>query len=107
MQPPDGLICKDTPGSFAYISHFLVVVEPQMRKALHGHGLLGVVGFTQPEVFFALPGLAEKIKRAWHYVASICFRSVEAFAAHMHEPVHVSAGCITHSTTYARQESTV
>jgi hypothetical protein len=95
MQPPDGLICKDTPGSFAYISHFLVVVEPQMRKALHGHGLLGVVGFTQPEVFFALPGLAEKIKRAWHYVASICFRSVEAFAAHMHEPVHVSAALRT------------
>ena len=90
-QPPDGLVCRETPGSFAYISHYLAVVEPQMRKALHAHGLLGVVGFTHPEEFFSLPDLAHRIKRAWHYVASICFHSVEGFAAHLHEPAHTSA----------------
>ena len=93
--PPDGNICKDTPGIFGYLSHYLVAIEPQMRKALHGHGLLGVVGFTSPEEFFAQPGLADRVKRMWHYTASICFRSVEGYAAHMFEPERVKATLAT------------
>ena len=57
-----------------------------LTEALHLHGLLSLHGFRHPEDFFSLPDLAVRIRRLWHFVASFCFRSVEAFAAHLHEP---------------------
>ena len=84
--PADGFACKAAPGIFSYISHFLGVPEPQLRKALHFHCLLGVVGFSHPSQFFNMPGLEHRLRNAWLYVASTCFRSVEAYAAHMNTP---------------------
>ena len=84
--PPDGVSSKTEPGIFAHVAQYVGAIEPQMRKALHLHALLCVHGFRHPRDFFSLADLAARIRRLWHYVASFCFRSVEAFAAHLHEP---------------------
>ena len=41
--PLDGFACQTNPGCAGFLSWYMGVVEPQLRKALHLHALLGVV----------------------------------------------------------------
>ena len=65
------------------------VMEPQLRRALHTHGLLGIVGYIDPRDFFTSADLVQKLTKSWHYVASICFRRVEVSANCPNEPPSV------------------
>ena len=67
--------CKGGPG----------VVEPQMRKALHIHMLIQLLGFSHPQDLFGNSVLPDIFRRLWYFVASISFRSTEAFAAYLQE----------------------
>ena len=79
----DGIPAHAVPGIFGHISGYLGVVEPQMRKALHIHMLVQLLGFAHPEDLITSGSLASVFRRVWHYVASICFKSVEGFAAYL------------------------
>ena len=57
-----------------------------MRKALHVHMLIQLHGFSHPEDLITSGKLADVFRRIWYFVASICFRSVEAFADYLNEP---------------------
>ena len=57
-----------------------------MRKALHVHMLVQLLGFTHPDDLFAGDLLPNTFHRLWHYVASVCFRSTEAFADYLKVP---------------------
>ena len=54
-----------------------------MRKALHVHMLVQLLGHMHPDDIFRRGRLAETFKRLWYFVASICFRSTEAFADYL------------------------
>ena len=83
---PDGVPSETEPGIFGYIAGYLGVVEPQMRKALHLHMLIQLHGFSHPRDLFADGHFVERFRNMWYFVASICFRSTEAFAAYTAEP---------------------
>lgn len=83
---PDGIPAHVVPGVFGHIAGYLGVVEPQMRKALHIHMLIQLHGFSHPADLISSGKLADVFRRIWSYVASICFRSVEGFAAYLNEP---------------------
>ena len=83
---PDGLPCETEPGIFGHIAGYLGVVEPQMRKALHIHMLIQLHGFAHPRDLFADGKFVERFKNMWYFVASICFRSTEAYAAYIGKP---------------------
>ena len=82
----DSVPARETPGIFGYLRGFLGIVEPQMRKALHMHMLIQVLGFSHPRDVFGGHDLPEVFRRIWYYVASISFRSTEALGRFMHEP---------------------
>jgi len=79
---PDGFACQLNPGVAGFLSWYMGVVEPQLRKALHLHALLGVVGCRDLEKLLLGSDIATTFVSVWQYVASVCFRSPEAFAAH-------------------------
>ena len=49
----DSIAAQHCPGVFGYVRAFFGVVEPQMRKALHTHMLIYLLGFSHPEDLFA------------------------------------------------------
>ena len=79
----DGIAAGDTPGLFGYVRSYMGAVEPQMRKALHIHMLVQLLGYMHPDDLFRKGGLQDTFKRLWYYVASVCFRSTEGFADYM------------------------
>ena len=81
----DGVPANEVLGVFGHVRAYSGVVEPQMRKALHLHMLIQLLGFAHPQDLFANDVLPDTFRRLWHYVASICFRSTEAFAAYTNE----------------------
>ena len=80
----DSIAANTIPGIFGHVRAYLGVVEPQMRKALHCHMLIQLVGFSHPEDLFRENMLPDIFRRLWYFVASISFRSTEAFADYMH-----------------------
>ena len=82
---PAGIASNTLPGVFGHIAGYLGVVEPQMRKALHIHMLIQLHGFANPVDLLYSGEIAKVFRRMWHFVASICFRSVEGFAAYTKE----------------------
>jgi len=44
-----------------------------------------LLGFAHPQDLFGSDVLPDTFRRLWYYVASICFRSTEAFAAYIKE----------------------
>ena len=87
----DSIAAHETPGIFGHVRAFLGVVEPQMRKALHLHMLIQLVGFSHPEDLFKDNIVPDLFKRLWYFVASISFRSTEAFADYLHVEEAVQA----------------
>jgi len=75
----DSIAAHEVPGVFGHVRAFFGVVEPQMRKALHTHMLVYLLGFAHPDDLFADDALPGAIRRLWYFVASICFRSTEGF----------------------------
>ena len=57
-----------------------------MRKALHVHMLIQLLGMSHPRDIFGDDTLPDCFRRLWYFVASICFRSTEAYARYLHEP---------------------
>ena len=53
--------------------------------------LVQLLGFSHPEDLFRNDLLPDVFRRLWYYVASICFRSTEAFANHLSVPAALSA----------------
>ena len=82
---PDALPTKAEPGVYGHVSGYLGVVEPQMRKALHIHMLIQLLGFAHPADLFSDGRFADTFRRLWYFATSICFRSTEAFAAYTRE----------------------
>ena len=48
--------------------------------------LVQLLGFAHPRDLFGSGNLIDIFRRVWSFVASICFRSQEAFAAHCGTP---------------------
>ena len=80
---PDSVPAHAAPGVFGHVRAYLGVVEPQMRKALHIHMLVQLVGFGHPDDIFGSDSLPSVFRRLWYFIASICFRSTEAFADYL------------------------
>ena len=81
-QHQDTSPCKCEPGTFGYVSGYFGVVEPQMRQTEHLHMLVQLLGFQHPDDFFEIGNFVYVFRRVWSFVASIRFRSQEAFAAY-------------------------
>ena len=79
----DSVAANAVPGIFGHVRAYLGVVEPQMRKALHCHMLIQLVGFSHPEELFRENVLPDVFRRLWYFVASLSFRSTEAFADYL------------------------
>ena len=90
-QCPDSVASKDVPGVFGHVRAYYGVVEPQMRKALHIHMLVQILGFSHPEDILGEAVLPEVFRRLWYYVASVSFRSSEAFADYLGEEAATAA----------------
>ena len=58
------------------------VTEPQLRKSLHLHALMGLLGCRDLEELLLRADFAGTFVQLWQCVASVYFRSPEAFAAH-------------------------
>ena len=76
---------------FGHVRAYLGVVEEQMRKALHIHMLVQLVGFAHPDDLFKNDRLASTFRRLWYYVASVTFRSTEAFVHYLDTPAAAAA----------------
>ena len=87
---PDGLPCRCESSVYGHVSGYLGVIEPQMRKALHMHMLVQLHGFAHPADIFEGRCLEVAFRRTWAFVASVCFRSTEAFAHYLGEPSAVA-----------------
>ena len=87
----DNIAAGEVPGVFGHVRAYLGVVEPQMRKALHIHMLVQLLGFAHPDDIIGSEVLPVVFRRVWYYVASICFRSPEAFAQYLNEPAAMEA----------------
>ena len=83
---PDGVPARVVPGVFGHVAGYLGVVEPQMRKALHIHMLVQLLGFAHPLDLFGHGRMQDVVRRCWYFAASICFRSTEAFSHYLNEP---------------------
>ena len=81
---PDSVAARETPGIFGHVRAYLGIVEPQMRKALHIHMLVQLLGFSHPEDLFSEDVLPKVFRDLWYFVASISFRSTEGFAHYLH-----------------------
>ena len=82
---PDGVPSQAEPGIFGHVAGYLGVVEPQMRKAQHIHMLIQLLGFAHPNDLFADGEFVDRFRRLWYFIASICFRSTEAYATYTAE----------------------
>ena len=60
----DGIPAKEQSGVFGYVRAYFGVVEPQMRKALHVHMLIQLLGFSHPQDLFANDVLSPGILRS-------------------------------------------
>ena len=69
-----------------HVAAYMGVVEPQMRKALHMHMLVQLLGFAHPDDIFKAGRFHETFKRVWRYVSSVSYRSTEAFASQCNAP---------------------
>ena len=49
---PDNIASTELPGIFGHVRAYFGVVEPQMRKALHVHMLVQLLGFSHPDICF-------------------------------------------------------
>ena len=87
----DGVPARAQPGIFGHVRAYLGAVEPQMRKALHMHMLVQLVGYAHPDDMFRKADIAGTFKKYWLFAASICFRSTEAFAAHQNDDAAMEA----------------
>jgi hypothetical protein len=81
----DGVAYRLEAGIFGSVSGYLGVIEAQQRKMLHLHMLVQLQGFSHPDDIFRRGDLQARITEVWRFVASICFRSTEAFARFLHE----------------------
>ena len=79
----DGIPAHAESGVFGHVRASFGVVEPQMRKALHVHMLVQRLGFGHPQDLSGTDVLPDTFRRLWYFVASICFRSTEAFAHYL------------------------
>ena len=84
-QHMDGIAARLEAGIFGSVSGYLGVIEAQMRKMLHLHMLVQLHGFSHPDDIFRRGDLQARVTEVWRFVASICFRSTEAFARYLHE----------------------
>ena len=82
----DHVSTRETPGVFGHVRGDFGVVEPQMRKALHIHMLIQLLGFMHPDDLFGRDYLQDTFRRLWYFVASISFRSTEGFANYLNSP---------------------
>ena len=57
-----------------------------MRKALHTHMLVQLLGFAHPDDILGNGILQNVFRRLWYYIASVSFRSTEAFAHYLNVP---------------------
>ncbi len=80
--PLDDFATQLNPGFAGYLSWHMGVTEPQLRKSLHVHALTGLLGCRDLEELLLRADLARAFVQIWQYVASVYFRSPEAFAAH-------------------------
>ena len=87
----DSVPAHENPGIFGHVRAYLGVVEPQMRKALHIHMLVQLLGFTHPADIFGADILPDVFHRLWYFVASKCFRSTEAFARYLNVDAAMAA----------------
>ena len=87
----DNIAASDTPGVFGYVRGYLGIVEPQMRKALHTHMLVQLLGFAHPDDILGNGILKNVFRRLWYYIASVQFRSTEAFAHYLNVPEAMKA----------------
>ena len=87
----DSIVARETPGIFGHVRAYMGVVEPQMRKALHLHMLVQLLGFSHPEDIFRDDVLPDIFRRVWYFVASISFRSSEGFADYLATPSAMDA----------------
>ena len=83
---PDGIASAEVPGVFGHVRAYLGVVEPQMRKALHIHMLVQLLGFSHPDDLFKSDLLETTFREVWSFVASITFRSTEGVAHYLRSP---------------------
>ena len=74
---PDGIAAAEVPGVFGHVRAYLGVVEPQMRKMLHIHMMVQLLGFAHPDDLFRSNLLETTFRTVWYFVASISFRSTE------------------------------
>ena len=81
----DGVASRLEAGIFGSVSGYLGVIKAQMRKMLHLHMLVQLHGFSHPDDIFRRGDLQARNTEVWRFVASICFRSTEAFARFLHE----------------------
>ena len=58
-----------------------------MRETEHFHMLVQLLGFSHPRDFFEAGNFVDVFRRVWSFVASICFRSQEGFAAYLGTPL--------------------
>jgi hypothetical protein len=87
----DNIAANDVPGVCGYVRAYFGVVEPQKRKALHIHMLVQLLGFSHPQDLLRDDLLPDIFRRVWYFVASICFRSTEAFAQYLETPSAMDA----------------
>ncbi len=87
----DSVPAHENPGIFGHVRAYLGVVEPQMCKALRIHMLVQLLGFTHPADIFGADILPDVFHRLWYFVASICFRSTEAFARYLNVDAAMAA----------------
>ena len=87
----DSIPARVEPGVYGHLAGYLGVVEPQMRKSLHLHMLIQLLGFAHPDDIFKNGRLIDTFRKVWSFVASICFRSTEAFAAYIGEAAAMTA----------------
>ena len=80
----DGIAARCEPGLANYLSSYLGIVEPQMRKTEHVHALLQVLGFRNPRQYFLSGDFVHLFRQVWSYVASVSFTSQEACAENLH-----------------------
>ena len=101
----DNIAARDVPGVFGYVRGYLGIVEPQMRKALHTHMLVQLLGFAHPDDILGNGILQNVFRRLWYYIASVSFRSTEAFAHYLNVPeamVALREELLLHLTTKQR-----
>ena len=65
----DGIPAHAESGVFGHVRAFFGVVEPQMRKALHVHMLVQLLGFGHPQDLFGTDVLPDTFRRLWYVVA--------------------------------------